>query len=147
MIRSARNFWIETAMLFIVVIAIVAALLRAETAPLNRSQIKIMVGDLRSLTAGAALLVDQYRAGNVTQTFFETQMEDLESKAMSVERTLRTSKAFPDFEDARVRSHQTALQAVAEFESALGGPSDGTSNHLRSLSDQLHDLEDKLKNE
>src|SRR6478672_5384231 len=90
-----RHFWIEVVLLVLIVGSIALAIMASALEPLNKDDIKLTAGDLRSFAAAGRELIAQHQAGQLTETFFKTQVEMLDDKVSSSRKTLIDSDAEP----------------------------------------------------
>jgi hypothetical protein len=147
MTKQTRNFWTEAALLAFIVAAIVTALVASELSPLNKDDVKLEVGDLRSFASAGSQLVGQHLAGETTQTFFDSQVSLIKSKVDSSAKTLRDAKVKPEVKNECLEAADMAEQVLSEFE-GLSRPQldlEAEGARMKNLATKLRDLEDRLK--
>jgi hypothetical protein len=145
--RRKRNLLIQTAVLLLLVGGAIAAFIRAETKPLSRDELKIEAANLRSLASEGRQLSEQFLAGQMTETFFQTQTSLLQDKAQSEREKLDSSDIESGFELKHWQARHLAKQVEGVF-SRLRDKSQNasqTKDELANLFSQLKELEDSLK--
>jgi hypothetical protein len=146
MSKRTRNFWIELVVLVLLIAAAAAAFTISSIAPLNKDDLKIQAGDLRSFAAAGRLLAIQFSRGETTETFFRNQTELIEDKASSAESSLRDAKAKPELSQQLVEITHLAHQLSGTLdEMHRGAAAAGAAAELDSLTHQLSTQEDRLK--
>src|SRR5438270_1659377 len=116
MTKRARHFWIEVVLFLLIVGSIAAAIIASELKPLNTDDVKLSVSDLRSYAAAGRQLIAQHQAGQLTETFFSTQIELLEDKVMSTRKALIDSDADPDAKQVKRKAGDIAAQIDAAID-------------------------------
>ena len=142
--RAKRNLWIEAAAVLIFCAFIGAWFIISSTRPLDAAKLAIHAGDLRSFSASASLLSDQFSNGNVTGTFFHEQTELLRDKVDDVRETLETSDIAPELTNSADRLKDVSKRVGIILES------DNVAGHnyeLKNYAASLRSLEDALKKE
>ena len=136
MSKRTRNFWIEAGLLVLIAASVASALIASEMQPLNKSDIKMHVGDLRSFAAAGRQLVEQKNRGQFTAQFFESEESLLAEKVSTTAKTLRDTKTEANAEAPR----QMARALADELEAAVRSMTD-----TNGLADAAKF--DRLKNE
>jgi hypothetical protein len=147
MTRRKRNFWIEVVLLFLIVASIGTALTASELQPLNKSDIKLHVSDLRTFAASGELLIDQNNSGKLTEQFFDSQISQLEEKVSTTAQTLREAKAETSAQEAMLDASSLADRLLSAVNSLKGPSSTGARSQFDQLKNECKQLEDRLKNE
>jgi hypothetical protein len=145
--KEARNFYIEVALLVMIALAVGTAIVISQISPLDRNDIRLEVGDLRSFASAGAELADQFASKRTTETFFNSQARLIGDKVKTSAQTLRDGKAKPEAERERVNAAELASELNAKYE-ALLGPSldlDIARNDLKKLAAKLRELEESMK--
>ena len=147
MTKQTRNFWIEAVLLVLIVAAIATAIFFSELSPLNKDDVKLETGDLRSFAATGNQLIDQYLAGQTTQTFFDSQVSLMKSKVASSAKTLRDAPVKPEVKNECLQATDLAEQVLSGFEGLSRPQPDLNAEgvRLKSVRQKLQALEDKLK--
>jgi hypothetical protein len=147
---NKRKLGIQAAVVILLTLGLLTWLAHAETKPLDRNELKIEVGHLRSYSAEAGLLAEQAASTRVTETFFQTQTYLLRDKAESSRSSLESATVEPELE----ASHWQARQLAGQLKSMLEQLSvsftnseelNRASSNLKSLLSQLKTLEQSLK--
>jgi hypothetical protein len=128
----------------------VAWLVHSETKPLDRSELKVEVGHLRSYSAEAGLLAEQAASAKVTETFFQTQTYLLRDKTENSSSSLESAAVDSGLETNHWQARQLADQLKSMLEtlsSAFADPDrlNRSTSNFKSLSDQLKAAEQSLK--
>jgi hypothetical protein len=146
MSKRTRNFWIELVVLVLLIAAGAAAFTISSMAPLNKDDLKIQAGDLRSFAAAGRLLAIQFSRGETTETFFRDQTELIEDKASSAESSLSDAKTKPELHQqlAEITSLGHQLSGTLD-EMHHGSDAVGAAGELDSLTHRLSTQEDRLK--
>ena len=149
MTERNRNFWIEVVLLVLIFASIVVAIIASELEPLNKDDIKLTTGDLRSFAAAGRQLVTQHQAGQLTETFFKTQVELLDDKVSSSRKTLIDSDAEPDAKQPQRAASDLAAQNRRAIDQIQSSPQNESSaaQQLSSLENKTKELEERLKHE
>ena len=149
MTRRERHFWIEVVLFVSILLSITIAVVASEMQPLNRSDIKLNASDLRSFASAGHQLIEQYKQGQLTETFFRSQIELLNEKVSTTAGSLRDTEAEPNAEKDR----RDASDLAGQLEGVIGNL-DENSPDLDSADRQISDLiarskqlEDRLKDE
>jgi len=146
--RAKRDFWIQTGIVLFLIVLFVAAVIRSMTKPLTVEDLGVHVSDLRSLCSAGVELSDQFSAGHVTETFFESDLELKHEKITSTRETLDSADAAPkamaDLETARALAERTgvAFDGLSSRDETVAGRA---RNELTRLVGALKQLEDELK--
>ena len=149
MTRRERHFWIEVVLFVSILLSITVAIVASEMQPLNRSDIKLNAGDLRSFAAAGHQLIEQYKQGQLTETFFRSQIELLNEKVSTTASTLRDTEAEPDTE----RDRRYASDLAGQLEGVIGNLDenspdlDSADRQISDLTSRSKQLEDRLKDE
>jgi hypothetical protein len=149
MTTQTRNFWIEVVLFVLIVGSIAVAIVASEVQHLDNNDIKLVVSDLRSFAASGQQLIAQHVAGQLTETFFSTQVELLEEKISTSYQTLLESESEPSAK----QSQQKAIDLAAQMDSAItelrSSPQNATSveQRLNELETITKQLEERLKHE
>jgi hypothetical protein len=146
MSKRTRNFWIEAVVILLLIAAGAAAFTIASMEPLNKDDLKIHTGDLRSFAAAGRLLAIQFSRGEMTETFFRNQTELIQEKASTTESSLRDAKTTPELstqlKEVTSLAHEVSA-ALSEMHS--GADASSSTAKLDSLTHQLSTQEDRLK--
>jgi hypothetical protein len=146
MSKKTRNFWIEAVILILLIVAGAVAFTISLMAPLNKDDLKIQAGDLRSFAAAGRLLAIQFSRGETTETFFQNQTELIEDKASAAESSLRDAKTKPELRQQLAETTSLAHQLSETLNKMHGGSdADALAAELDSLTHQLSTQEDRLK--
>lgn len=87
---------------------LIAAAIRTETKPLGVDDVKVSASDLRTLANSACELTNQWIDGEVTETFFKSQMSMIEDKADSEKKSLSTANV-----NTEARTEERKLYDIA----------------------------------
>lgn len=142
-----RSIWVEAGVVVLLIALAVTAFVRNETRPLKKDDIKIAAANLRSLSADAGQLVQQFLDGQVTETFLRSQALLMRDNAKSTAKQMESSKADGDIELERWETGHLGEQLAAN----LKGLSDGTNDpatvrvELKKLFGEFRKMEDSLK--
>ena len=131
----------------VVGIAIVVWVIDSAMRPLNRDDIRIAAGDLRSLTAESRDLIKQHSSGQLTQTFFEQQRSFIADAADSERDPLASGETEPQFDADRIRV-TTLAERLSDVLRSAGSSSAGepaTAGEIESISTELAKVEEELK--
>ena len=144
---SKRNFWIETAVATLLITLAAAPLVRSELKPLNADELKINVGDLRSLAAAGKQLTEAYMQGTQTETFFREQSSLLRAEVTSLRQTLDSAEPVPDVESELHQARTLAARLGGAYEHLADSKRDSAAagNELGGLVAPLKQLEEGLK--
>jgi hypothetical protein len=146
MSKKTRNFWIEAVIPILLIVAGAVAFTISLMAPLNKDDLKIQAGDLRSFAAAGRLLAIQFSRGETTETFFQNQTELIEDKASAAESSLRDAKTKPELRQQLAETTSLAHQLSETLNKMHGGSdADALAAELDSLTHQLSTQEDRLK--
>jgi hypothetical protein len=142
-----RNFWIEAALLIALVVATGAAIIVSLNQPLKSSDIELAAADLRSFAAVGRLLADQRLTGNLTETFFDTQVSLLDEKVGATHKTLSDSAVEPKAEGDRQLAADVAKEVSAAIQQlkSLNGNEPEVMGRFDELATKAGRLEDRLK--
>ena len=149
MSKQKRNFWIEVVLLILIVGSIAVAIIASELKPLDKNDIKLTAADLRSFAAAARQLVAQHQAGQLTETFFNTQIQMLDDKVSSSRQSLMDSDAETEAKQSQRAASDLAAQigaAIDQIESSSQNES-STAQQLAALENKTKQLEERLKHE
>ena len=149
MSKQKRNFWIEVVLLILIVGSIAVAIIASELKPLDKNDIKLTAADLRSFAAAARQLVAQHQAGQLTETFFNTQIQMLDDKVSSSRQTLIDSDAETEAKQSQRAASNLAAQigaAIDQIESSSQNES-SAAQQLAALENKTKQLEERLKHE
>ena len=146
MTKQDRHFWIEATILLLLLASVVTAFAISLSEPLNKDDLKIAAGDLRSFAASGRLLAIQYSNGLTTETFFRNQTELIQEKAKASADSLRGSKAEPDMH-AHLSKAATLAQEITNALTESENTNDPAMEaaKLDSLTQQVSQEEDALK--
>jgi hypothetical protein len=143
-----RNFWIQTAIVAAVIAGLVAVFAYSETKPLQADELAVQVADLRSLCSTGKKMFEQNARGELTQAFFDDQIELMRDNITSLRDDLDTSNAEPNLHKALSKSRELANRAdVAFYDLTEGGRGEQAARDLGGLVESLKQLEDELKQE
>jgi hypothetical protein len=147
MSSGARSFWIEATLLIALVAAITAAIVVSLYQPLKRSDVQLAAADLRSFAAVGRLLADQYQTGNLTETFFDTQVNLLDEKVGATQKTLSDPAVEADVETDRRAAADIAdeLSIATKKLKGLDGNEPEVTGRFDELANKASRLEDRLK--
>ena len=136
-------------MLVLILASISAAIIGSELKPLNKTDTRLTVSDLRSFAAAGRQLITQHQAGQLTETFFNTQIQMLDDKVSSSRQTLIDSEAAPEAKQSQRTASDLAAQIGAAFDQIQTLPQNESSvaQQLNSFENKAKQLEDSLKNE
>jgi hypothetical protein len=142
-----RNFWIEATLLIALVAAIAAAIVVSLYQPLKRSDVQLAAANLRSFAAVGRLLADQYQTGNLTETFFDTQVNLLDEKVGATQKTLSDPAVEADVETDRRAAADIAdeLSIATKKLKGLDGNEPEVTGRFDELANKASRLEDRLK--
>ena len=145
-----RKLWIEVMAVILLTLGLMAWLVHAETKPLNRNELRIEVGHLRSYSAEAGLLAEQALTTKVRETFFKTHTYLLRDKAESSSSSLESATVDAGLETNHWQARQLAGQLKSILEQLSGSFANAdelnrASSNLKSLSAQLRAAEESLK--
>ena len=149
MSKQKRNFWIEVVLLILIVGSIAVAIIASELKPLDKNDIKLTAADLRSFAAAARQLVAQHQAGQLTETFFNTQIQMLDDKVSSSRQSLMDSDAESEAKQSQRAASDLAAQigaAIDQIESSSQNES-SAAQQLAALENKTKQLEERLKHE
>jgi hypothetical protein len=139
MTKRNRHFWIEVTLLILVTAAIATAIIASEMRPLNKNDIKMNASDIRSFAATARRLNEQHEQQQLTEQFFDAQVELLSEKVEATKESLETVTE-PDAENDRREAADLSTQlSNAVDEMAAGDDSAQTFATVESRSRQLED--------
>ena len=149
MSKQKRNFWIEVVLLILIFGSIAAAIIASELKPLNQDDIKLTAADLRSFAAAGRELVAQHQAGQLTETFFNTQIQMLDDKVSSSRQTLMDSDAEAEAKQSQRAASDLAAQIGAAIDQIESSPQNesAAAQQLASLENKTKQLEERLKHE
>jgi len=147
MTKRSRHFWIEAVLLALVVVSVAAAITVSELSPLTKDDLRLEIADLRSFAQDGAQLINQHLAGQTTQTFFDSQAEQIKLKVDSSLKTLRNSSAKPEIETDRQQAVGLAQQLSSEFDrlSTSQLELERSGPRLKTLGKQLREMEERMK--
>ena len=141
-----RNFWIELSVLLLLLAAGVAAFVISSISPLNKDDLKIQAGDLRTFASVGHQLAVQYASGRLTETFFRSQTELVSDKVESARSSLANSGAEPNVADDLAAITRLSEELQGSFNDLLSTSDPSVlAGRLRSLEDKAKSSEDKLK--
>jgi hypothetical protein len=118
--RARLDFWIELAGVVVVGTLLIGALAYSKSKPLTADDIAIEAGDLRSLSAAGSLLAQEFSDGQVTDTFFEEQLELTKDKVDTARETLETSDIDEEVRSDAERVKQLGNRVGAAFARSVG---------------------------
>ena len=147
MTKRSQHFWIDAVLLAFTVVSAAAAITVSKLSPLTKDDLRLEIADLRSFAQEGAQLTNQHLAGQTTQTFFDSQAEQIKDKVDSSLKSLRNSEVKPEIETDRRRAVNLAEQLSSEFhrlstsqlELETSGP------RLKTLGKQLREMEERMK--
>jgi len=148
--RAKRNFWIQTGVVLFLIVLVAGGIIRSMTKPLTAGELAVHVSDLRSLSSAGIELSHQFSNGNLTETFFESDLELKHEKVTSIRETLKSADAEPkavaDLETARQLAERTdhAFDGLSSRDETMVGQ---TRMELTGLIASQKRLEDELKKE
>lgn len=147
---NRKNLLVQATAAIVLILGLIAWLVHAETKPLDRNELKIEVGHLRSFSAEAGLLAEQAASAKVTETFFQTQTYLLRDKVESLRNSLESATLDSGLEGNHWQARQLADQLKTMIENLNGSfanPNElnRASSQLKSLSAQLKTAEQSLK--
>ena len=129
-----RKLWIQfIATGVVLAIVVTVACITAGSREIDRAQLKIQAGELRSYASSAALLAEQIRQQKLTRPFWSTQLDQLHESAQCAADTLHRAKPKPGLEGKLDESRRLADQLVGAVR-ALAGP------NVQQLQPIEHDL-------
>lgn len=138
--------WIQAAVIWLLIGLAVAIFVRDEMTPLNADELKISASDLRTFSRTTQLLLHQLHDGDLTETFFHSQLSLIKDKVTSERKSLESSTAEDDVE----LEHQKITESAKRLESTMqiidNWPDDSSQaeNDLQMLFQTLRETEDKL---
>lgn len=139
----------QAAGLLLLASAAIAVFIRAETRPMTQDELKIEAGEFRSFASEGRLLSEQFLAGQLTETFFETQTHFLQDKAKSERKKLDSADPEKGFELKHWQARHLGKQVeedLTRLENKQTEEISRTKDELANLFSQLKELEDSLKN-
>ena len=144
MTERNRTFWIEVVLLVLIVGAIGTAIALSEMRPLNKDDIKMNAGDLRSFAAVGRRLMEQHDGQQVTEQFFAAEVELLSEKVSTTKQTLEESSAQPDAENDRREAVELSTHLRNAVDDLASGRGDGNSlgqvfDAIQTRSKQMED--------
>jgi hypothetical protein len=147
---NRKHLLVQTAAATGLVVGLIAWLVHAETKPLDRNELEIEVGHLRSYSAEAGLLAEEAASTRVTVTFFQTQSYLLRDKVERSSSSLESALVDSGLEANHRQARQLALQLKTLVESLSGFSANPNqlslaSSNLKILSAQLKAAEQGLK--
>jgi len=147
---SNSKLWAQAGALILLVLLLLVWLVRAETKPLNRDQLKIEVAGLRSTSVEARLLTEQTLATRTTRPFFETETYLLDDKAQTAKQALDSAKVESGLEAKHLQARRLAAELQNECEKLRGSFAnsaelDRAKSTLEQLTARLKELEESLK--
>jgi len=147
MTKRSRHFWIEAVLLALVVVSVATAITVSELSPLTKDDLRLEVASLRSFAQDGAQLTNQHLAGQTTQTFFDSQAEQIKVKVDSSLKTLRNSSVKPEIETDRRYAMNLAEHLSSEFDrlSTSQLELERSGSRLKTLGKQLWEMEERMK--
>lgn len=147
---SRRNLWLQIIAVLLLLGGLLVWLVRAETKPLNRDELKIEVSNLRSYAAEGRLLAEPSLSGKATRAYFQTQTDLLEDKAEDALKGLDAAKVEEGLELKHWEARSLARQVKTSLErlySSFERPQEMESvkGELEKLLSRLKELEESLK--
>jgi hypothetical protein len=79
-----------------------------ELKPAGPDNLKVEVGDLRSYISEAERIIEQAKAGNLTASFFQTEVEMLRDKVGTTSQNIGAEKPRPGLEAKFTEAHRLA---------------------------------------
>ena len=141
-----RNFWIELSVLVFLLAAGVTAFVVSAMSPLNKDDLKIQAGDLRTFASVGRQLAAQYASGRLTETFYRGQAGLLSDKVESARKTIEGSRS-----ETAVAADHSEISRLSDDLFLTISDLESTSNpasfidRLSSLENAARSMEDKLK--
>jgi hypothetical protein len=141
-----RMLWIQAAIVWMLIGLAVAAFIRSEIKPLDASELKISAGDLATFSRATEQLLTQYSNGNLTDTFFHSQLSLLRDKVASARKSLESSEAKDDVELEQRKMVESARRLEAAMDAIDAEPHNYAAaiNELESLHQAVRSIEDNL---
>ena len=138
--------WIQAAVVWLLIGLAVAIFVRSEMKPLNTDELKISASDLRTFSRTTQLLLNQLHAGDLTETFFHSQLSLLRDKVTSERKSLESSTAESDVEQERAKLTDSAKQLESAMQIADEHPegAEQAEHDLEQLYQTFKNTEDQL---
>jgi len=134
-----RKLWIQfIATGVVLAIVVTVACITAGSREIDRAQLKIQAGELRSYASSAALLVEQARQQKLTRAFWSTQLDQLRESAQSAADTLHRAQPTQGLEGRVDQSRRIADELVGAVHALAGAGTDAP--HLQRIESDLNTL-------
>jgi hypothetical protein len=144
------SIWLQVAILLTFVAATAFIIIDVRSKPAGKSDLKIVVSQLRSHAAESQLLVDQAAAQHLTSTYLISHTHKLQEMAQSLSKQLNSIKVDASLDVTRTRVTELAT-ALNNFLGNVPQSSDGHSDatamkqSFADLVSQLIEVENSLK--
>ena len=137
--------WIQAAIVWLTLGLAVVVFVRSELKPLDADELKITAGDLATFSRSTQQLLTQHSHGDLTDTFFHSQLSLIKDKVTSEKRSLESSEAEDEIELEQRKTVESAKRLETAIDVANAEPHDHIAgNELEALHQTFKSIEDDL---
>ena len=143
---TKRSYWIGVSIVWLMVALLIVAVIRSETKPLGVDDVKVSASDLQTLANSAYELTNQWVAGEVTETFFKSQMSLIEDKADSEKKSLSTAKVDDEATEEERQLYDIASHLADTLKKSGDHPetAENYTDDLKEMADRAALVEEQL---